>query len=465
MKRIAWDMSSFINNQILGGKDLENGREVEFEGKKVWVNSAYHGYDKCLTRMLGVMKHYGMVPIQAVLVFEGDRSKAKRLMIDAAYKGNRAPSAPEVLVEFHKCKDMLAELWLGLGAVCLTQDLAEGDDTLKWLADNVEEDLIVATFDNDLAAMNGVNKYGAKIEVWINDLAAVNKYGLFDYPLITTYKALVGDSSDNIKGCTGFGEKTFDKFLDAYGFDGLEELHNMLAKSDLAELEEAAEGQPLLTKILEQKAQVLRSFDLAKLRPEWVNTMAHPLKWKIGRVRQVEKSDDARLKPWYGKARLITADNFEAAAEWMLSKMDETDEIALDIETSTPDESDEWLANQKSKSAKSEGVDVFGSYLCGLGITFGNNNQLTLYFSVDHAETDNISSEALRVLIAAIPRRIPLVIQNTSFELVVLFNEWAGRQLDNGFHGFLPNVHDTKLMASHVDENSPNGLKSMVATM
>lgn len=460
MKRLAFDLSSFLKTALYGGKDEERGRLVEHEGKKVWVNGAYHGYDKCLSRMLEVMKFYSMVPIQVVLVVEGDLSKQKRLMIDANYKASRETHPKESNDEFHKAKNLLIDLWLGLGATVLTQDLAEGDDTLAWLALNVEEDLVVATFDNDLAALNMTNDYGANVEVWVNDLVGINKYGLFDFSLITTYKALVGDASDNIKGCSGFGPATFEKFCVKYGFDGLEELQGMLLKGDLSPLDEMAAGKddPLVTKIMDQKAQVMRSFDLARLRPEWVDTMNHPLKWRVGKLRQVKKDDDPRLKPWYGRARLITAENFEAAAEFVIDKLAETREVGLDIETSTPDESDEWLANQKSKNGR-DGVDVFGSYLCGMGLTFGANNQYTFYFSVNHADTDNIASEELRLLVAAIPATIPLVIQNTSFELVVLFNEWAARQLDNGFHGFLPNVLDTKIEANYVNENRPSGLK------
>ncbi len=460
MKRLAIDLSSFLKTCLYGGKDEENGYEVEHEGKQVWVNSADHGYDKCVSRILGVLNFYNMTPIQLVLVVEGDRSKGKRLMIDASYKASRATSPAESNDEFHKAKKMIVDLWLGLGALALTQDLAEGDDTLSWLALNTEEDLVIATFDNDLCSLNMINEYGATVEVWINEMVGVNKYGVFDFNLVTTYKALVGDTSDNIKGATGFGPGAFEKFCVEYGFDGLAELQSMLLKGDLSELEELAltDKNKQLNMIVDQKAQVQRSFDLARLRPEWVNTMAHPLQWQVGRVRQVKKDDDPRLKPWYGKARLITAENFDDARDFVLEKMAETGEVGLDIETSTPDESDEWLANQKSSNGKT-GLDVFGSYLTGLGLTFGANNQFTFYFSVGHAETDNIPSEALRKLIASIPRKIPLVIQNTSFELVVLFNEWAERQLDNGFHGFLPNVLDTKIEANYVNENIKSGLK------
>lgn len=462
--KIAYDMSAFMWNQLSGGKDGENGYEVDHDGKKVWINSADYGYDKCVNRMIGVLKHFNLTPIDMILAFEGKSSKTKRLAIDNTYKGGGGSSRPEqAYEEFHRLKEMLTRTWLDLGAIVLTQPFAEGDDTLAWLALNTEVDLVIATFDNDLAALNmDANPFGARVQVWINDLTGMNKYGLFDHHLITTYKALVGDSSDNIKGCPGFGPAAFEKFCVAYGFDGLQELQNMLMAGRFdPEMEQmaAAGGHPILAKIVDNRAQIQRCFEVARLRPEWVDTMRYPLEWQVGKVRQVRKDDHPNLKPWYGRAKLITAENFEAAAGFVIEKLATTREVALDIETSTPEESDAWLEAQRTKAQRGDGVDVFGSTLTGLGLTFGDNNQFTFYFSVDHADTDNIPSESLRQLIAQIPRDVPIVIQNTAFELVVLDNEWGDQQRDNGYHGMLPNVLDSLFEGSYVNENMALGLK------
>jgi DNA polymerase I-like protein with 3'-5' exonuclease and polymerase domains len=458
-RRGAFDCSSFMWTMMSWSKDKENGYEVEHEGKTVYINSAQYGYDNTLGRMLDCMKAYKLNPIDVILVFEGQNSKSKRLLIDNQYKGGGASSRPpEAYAEFEKCREMLRRTFLDLGAQVLTQDFAEGDDTLAWLSFNTEDDLIVFTFDNDLTVLNlHPNAHGARVSTWINEMFEHNKYGTFDYHLVTTYKALVGDSSDNIKGCPGFGPKKFEALCDKYGYDGLAEIHGMLLRSDLAPLAEyIGSDDKLLQMILDNASQVIRCFDLARVRPEWVNTMRQPIHWEAGMVRQLAPTDnDPRLKPWYGRTRLITRESFKAACEWAAPHIRASREVALDIETSTPDESDEWLA----ALGDPDGVDVFGSTLTGLALTFGPNNQYTLYFSVDHADTDNIASEALRQFIASIPQEIPLVIQNVSFELAVLFNEWGARQLDNGYHGFLPNVLDTKFEANYVDENIPTGLK------
>lgn len=459
-RRGSFDMSSFMWTHLSVGKDRENGYEVEHEGKTVYINSAQYGYDNVMDRMLALLKEYRLNPIDCILVFEGQNSKGKRLLIDNQYKGGAGQSRhPAAYEEFEKLREMLKTTWRELGAQLMWQDFAEGDDTLAWLAFNTEDDLIVFTFDNDLTALNlHPNAHGARVSTWINRMFEHCKYGTFDYHLVTTYKALVGDSSDNIKGCPGFGEKAFEKLCEMYGYDGLAEIHAMLLRSDLSPLADYISGplDKLLQKILDNAPQVIRCFDLARLRPDWVNTMRQPLHWEPGMVRQLAATDrDPRLKPFYGRVRLVTGATFEQAVAWALPHILASRDIALDIETSTPDESDEWLA----ALGDPDGVDVFGSKLTGLGLTFGPNNQYTLYFSVDHADTDNIASEDLRQFIASIPQEKELIIQNVSFELAVLFNEWGARQMGNGYHGFLPNVRDTKFEANYVNENIKTGLK------
>ncbi len=425
MRYLSFDMSSFMWRGLLAGRDAENGYTVQHDGKDVYINSALYGFENCLSLMLGIVEKYKTQPINCILVFEGMNSKSKRRLINKSYKDSDA-RAPQAYEEFHKLKGMLIELWKGVGAQVMWQDFAEGDDTLAWLAENMEEDLMICTYDNDLAALNGKNKYGAEVEVWINESVATNKYGLFDFHLITTYKALVGDPSDGIKGCKGFGPAAFVKFLEAYDFDGLQDLQDMLEKADLSPLAELAETDKLIKKILEQHVEVQNSYDLAKLRPNWVNTMKHPLTWEPGMVRPLRADDDTRMKKWYGRSRLVTGDVFDAAVEWAMPLIQQSREVALDIETSTPDESDQWLAAQGNE----DGVDVFGSMLTGMSITFGLNNQYTLYFSVDHADTVNCSKQQIKFLLESLT--CPIIIQNMAFETVVLHNELGP------LHGYTP---------------------------
>lgn len=449
--KVGFDMASFIWRGLLAGKDAENGRRVLHDDKEVWINSGNYGYNNVVNMMLEVMDTYKVTPIDCVLVFEGISSKSKRLLISSDYKAGRESRAPQAYESFEECKQMLLKAFLDMGATAVTQDYAEGDDTLAYLAEHSEVRFIVATYDGDMTKLNTKrNAYGAEVEAWIGGLRGVNKYGNFAPHLVTAYKALVGDGNE-YPGCKGFGPGAFEKFLEAFGEDGLQQFQDMCERSSLDELH--AMEHPLIAKICASEEQVLMSYELAKLRPEWVNTLQHPLQIRAGMVAIKTGQEDDRLSKWYGNVWLVTAKEFAAASEFVKQHLNYSPYVTLDIETSTPDESDEWLA----RCGNPEGVDVFGAELTGLGLTFGDNNQYTMYFSVDHTETNNCSSKQVCELIASIKHKI--VIQNVSYELTVLKQAWGEWMAGNGFNGFLPNVLDTAIEASYVDENNPRGLK------
>ena len=456
--KIAFDMSAFMWRALLAGKDTEWGREVEHEGKTVYVNSAAYGYEIVMEMMVkSVLNPLRGVPIDCILVFEGQSSKKKRQAIDPMYKASRDTRPPQAYEEFHKLRELLDRTWRDLGAITMMQDFCEGDDVLAFLAQNVEEDLLIATYDNDLAPLNFVNDYGAKVQVWVDGAIGENNKGSWPHSLVRLYKTLVGKSGE-MPGCVGFGEKSFEDLLVKYGEDGAQDLLDMMEAGSLDELHAIADEQKckVLQKICTQDEHVLKQYKLAKLHPEWVNTLMHPLQIKPGKVAPMPVNADSRIKDWYGLQWLITADNYEQIVPWVLSQFHVSPFVALDIETSTPVESDDWLAALEDP----DGVDVLGSKLTGLSLTFGPNMQFTIYFSVDHRDTNNVTSEQVRQVVAAIPSdKLDTVIHNLNFELPVLHQEWSEHQMDNGFHGFLPACLDTKLEASYVNENEKLGLK------
>lgn len=457
--KIAFDMSSVMWTSLLVGKDVE-GIDIEFEGKMFHVNTAAYGYENAINLMVSAMTKMGRVPQDCILVFEGMNSKKRRTTLDPMYKAGRGNRPDEAYVEFAALKAILIEAWLGLGANAITQDMAEGDDTLAWLAVNAEEDLVIVSNDNDLAALNGTNAYGAKIEVRVNGEVGINKYGPFAPNLITTYKALVGDTSDGIKGCPGFGPAAFLKLFAKYDEDGIQEIQDMLERGSLKPLQELPEC-PLLSKLIHEEQAIVKCYKLAKMHPEWVDTVRYPLQWQAGMVKQGCK--DERLKLWSGKVRLVGAAQYDAALKFLKEKLIESPHAAFDIETSTPDESTDWLQMQGNPN----GVDVRGSKLTGFTLTFGANNQYTYYVTVDHKDSDNIKMSQVREMLEAVwDSGLKVIIQDFNFEGVVLYNaededgtKWRGEWLKYAHRGFIPNMEDTKLMANYVNENEKSGLK------
>jgi DNA polymerase I-like protein with 3'-5' exonuclease and polymerase domains/5'-3' exonuclease len=455
MKLIV-DFSSLLWTCLLTGKDVE-GFECEDENGKVhWVNTHMYAYEFAVNSIKAALDTYNLAPIDMVLVVEGMSSKAQRVFINKDYKANRGRRPKEAYEEFSKLKELLLETFKSLGAIAVTQEAVEADDIIAWIAKNTKCDVVVMSNDNDLLTLAGVNEYGAKITARIGGEENYNKYGLFPLQYVTLYKALVGDSGDNIKGVTGFGEAAWKDFHAQFGEDGMAEMVRLAKLGTLDELESDAEQNKIAKKIYDGRDQFLTSWKLASMHPEWIDTMSEPLSWQPGMVTY--KGSDERLKHWAAASRLVTADKWEAFKPWFFEQIKHRDWLALDIETSTPNESDDWLEAQGSK----DGVDVIGSELTGMSLTFGKNMQYTVYIPVDHEQTNNVDKALVGELLYDLQKLgKEIVIQNTSFEGTVLFNEFGESWKDLGNNGLLMNWLDTKFEASYVDENNSLGLKHL----
>jgi DNA polymerase I-like protein with 3'-5' exonuclease and polymerase domains/5'-3' exonuclease len=455
--RLAIDMSSLLWTCLSVGNDAE-GKKIEFNGRLVQVNTAAYGYEFCVNSLLSSMAIARCQPKDIIMVFEGMNSKSSRLAINAEYKATRSERPPELYSEFSDLQDMLRATFGKLGALALTQENCEGDDTLGWLAENSEDDITIVSNDGDLCVLYGTNKHGAQVHTLIGGAVNTNKYGDWPNKYVTVYKALVGDSRDNIKGIKGFGQAAWDAMYKEFGDHGLEQLHHMGSIDSMEELIPDMDKSAMIKRLVEGGDQFLNSFKLAKLHPEWVNTFRYPLKFEPGLIKG--KTGDERLAQYEGTESLITAPKWNAFTAWAREHIETHASVALDIETSTPDESTAWLEAQgKDDSAA---VDVIGSELTGMSLTFGANYQHTVYIPIDHKDTDNVDKDKVRDFIGALSvQGVEFIIQNYSFEGTVLFNEWGEHWKDNGFAGLLPNALDTKLEASYVNENEALGLKKL----
>lgn len=455
MKRMLVDVSSIGWTSLMFGKDEENGIKVEHEGKQVLVNSCWHGYENAMTYLTDSMKRHHLVPSDTIFVVEGMNSKTLRRSIMPSYKEGSDNRTPAAFEEFNKMKAMLLDAWCSVGATAVWQDGIEADDVIAYLARELDGERIILTNDGDLAAC-----VAPGVHLWRKDEMDQNPYGPFPHKYITLYKALVGDSSDNIPGAKGYGPKAFLDTLCAFGEDGLAAFEDMIKRNKLEELQENVPEQKALQKVIDNAEMVVKSYRCAKLYPDKVNTLRMPLMWRAGMVKRRMKGTDERLKPYAGIVKLVHVQNYQQAVEFIRERIDETPFFTLDLETWVAQESLDWLT-QRSKSGG--GVDVLGSMITGCGLTFGDNNQYGFYFSVDHAKTDNITLEQLGAVLKLIPKSKLTVAHNAAgFELPVLFNHFGEAWEDNGWRGFFPNMVDSRIAASYYDENLPShGLKQL----
>jgi len=141
----------------------------------------------------------------------------------AEYKAQRPPTADELisqLIEAHK-------LFEAFGITTFEKPGYEADDLIATLAEKFKTvpdvQVVILTGDRDTLQMVEGDKLvvqtfnkGVSDTTIYNEQAVIEKYGIAPKQMVD-YKALVGDSSDNIKGVPGVGPKTALELIKKFG--------------------------------------------------------------------------------------------------------------------------------------------------------------------------------------------------------------------------------------------------------
>jgi len=430
INRLLIDSSSVLMACLFAAKDGENCILTTFNGKEEVVPAAGDGYEIFLSALLGTMKDLDFTPNQVILVKDGKGSRKLRQEVYPPYK-KRPEKNPVFLEQFNLMQDMVEETLWSYGALSVVKDGYEADDILA--AAWAKGDWIWSK-DGDLMAAgdwyyNGVRNPSDKF------LGIAKEH-------IVVYKSLVGDASDKIPGCKGFGPAKFQDMLIKYGDEGCDEILDMLENDTLHELKDAADEFKPFQMILDDVDRVRQSYYCAKFHhPGW------DLDWQC---RFPETNGD--LGKWERTEILMTAANLDM--DEVRSRLNKSrGYIGLDIETYEDEESLEWgLANANDKGPK---LDVYGSHMTGLSLTCGENNEHVYYFPVEHLDTANLTLDQLTEILNLIPDGIDVIVHNNAFELPIV-RQHCELRFDRGW---LPNVLDTAIEKSYVDENTSAGLK------
>lgn len=441
-KRLIIDASSVIRASCYAGKDEEFGTKATTpEGKVIFVNSGYYGSELFLKSYAGVLEAYGLTPNQTVLVLDGHDANRFRKNIYSGYKANRKELAPELYESFKIAIERSAEQLMKLGAFVIDQDMTEADEIIAYLCKELDGQKLVWSRDGDMLLLQD-NDVDVLLDNELNPVLSI----ACDNKFATVYKALVGDTSDNLPGAKGFGDAAFNKMVIKYGDEGLAEIEAMIQSREL-DLLNADEFKPF-QKVIDGAGLVYLSYECAKFYPENVNTAFSPM---TIRARLIEPADDDThpyLTRYSGQVKLAQS---AADLEDLKVHFKSSPFITIDLETSTPPESDAWVAAiQATKKTKTTIVDVFGSEITGMGVTCGANANITYYIPIEHLACKNYTLNDLVEVIDAIPNGVPVAIHNTNFELPVIYENLGG---------WLSNAVDTQLMKSYVDENTQLGLK------
>ncbi|MBQ8496158.1 MAG: DNA polymerase I [Clostridia bacterium] len=194
------------------------------------LNRAFYGIRPLKTKDgLFTNAIYGMVTIleKHLQTYEPDyfavafdmRAPTFRHQFSADYKANRHGMPEELAMQLEPAKNCLR----AMGALVLTKEGFEADDIIGTLAAMGEKEDIqtyIVTGDRDslqlITDKTNVVLATNTEPLLFNTAAFQEKYGVLPSQFVDV-KALMGDSSDNIPGVAGIGEKTALKLISEYG--------------------------------------------------------------------------------------------------------------------------------------------------------------------------------------------------------------------------------------------------------
>ncbi|PLR77775.1 DNA polymerase I [Bacillus sp. V3-13] len=222
--------------------------------KGIHTNAVY-GFTMMLMRILEDEK-----PSHILVAFDAGRTTFRHQTF-SEYKGGRQKTPPELSEQFPFIRELLDAYSIK------TYELEnyEADDIIGTLSKEAEKEgysVKVISGDKDLTQLSSERTTVNITRKGITDIEAYTpdhikeKYGLTPGQIIDM-KGLMGDSSDNIPGVPGIGEKTAIKLLAEF-----ETLENLLNSID------QVNGKKLKEKLEEFKDQALMSKKLATITTE-----------------------------------------------------------------------------------------------------------------------------------------------------------------------------------------------------
>ena len=243
-KLLAVDGNSLINRAFYGVKPLttRDGRNT----------NAVFGFINMLKSHLDSVN-----PDYAVVAFDMRKPTFRHEKYDF-YKATRKGMPEELAEQFDSAKAAARNL----GFHEITCEGFEADDILGTLSTLGNEDIQVYVLTGDRDSYQLVNEHvnvlylSTKETILMDEKAVVEKYGVKPRDLIEV-KALMGDTSDNIPGVKGIGEKTAVGLVQKYG-----SVENLYAK--LPE-EEKNIAKGVYAKLTSEKEMAFASRFLAEI--------------------------------------------------------------------------------------------------------------------------------------------------------------------------------------------------------
>lgn len=217
-----------------------------------------------------------MRPTRIVICFDGKNGSTLRRKIYPEYKANRkikytlnrtlgfkTPEDEERAMkeQFQRLYEYLLLLPITITII----DEVEADDIIAYLVKYFQNEKIIVSTDKDYIQLidEKTRVYSPSKKELLTSESVLDKYSVSSENFIY-YKVLMGDSSDNIPGISGVGEMTIKKIF------------RFLRKKERFEVSEFLQEISKYTdlksyKILEQKEDVFRNYELMQLHEPIIN--------------------------------------------------------------------------------------------------------------------------------------------------------------------------------------------------
>jgi 5'-3' exonuclease len=202
MKLLAIDGNSLAHRAWHAFAPRDGAPALTFQGEPVF---AVHGFVSMLATLVKLHR-----PSHVTIGFDSRNNNRK--VLEPAYKAQRKSADPDL----HRQMNLTQELMSTVGLMCVTIDGWEADDIVgsaSAAAELAGGSCVIATSDRDSFQLvserttvwritSGVKNADEVTPDWMMKKYGVNGEGYLDFA------ALRGDSSDNLPGVSGVGEKT-----------------------------------------------------------------------------------------------------------------------------------------------------------------------------------------------------------------------------------------------------------------
>lgn len=226
------------------------------------TNNAVYGFATTLIKIIREFK-----PDYIVAVFDAGKTNFRHDMFDA-YKANRKPMPDDLREQIPQIKRLVD----ALNIVQVEKEGYEADDIIAQIAKKGGregfENYIVSS-DKDLFQLVDENIFmlDAKKDYKILGEAEIEEFFGVAPSKVGDVLALMGDSSDNIPGAKGIGEKTAKQLIVEFG--SLENLYNSLDKikgKKRENLENSKENVELSRQLVELKTDIDEDYEIEEYK-------------------------------------------------------------------------------------------------------------------------------------------------------------------------------------------------------